>query len=153
MHYRTIDSPIGKIVIEADEVAITGIHFKIIKPEAKSQGSEYLLNQCEKELSAYFEGTLKEFTVPVRADGTPFRMKVWEELRKIPYGEVSSYKDIANAIGNPKAVRAVGGANHNNPISIIIPCHRVIGADGSLTGYGGGLDAKKYLLELEGSLS
>ena len=99
--------------------------------------------------SEYFDGKRKIFDLPLKPEGTEFQLKDWNALREIPYGETRSYKDIAIAIGNPKACRAVGTANHNNPISIIIPCHRVIGSDGSLTGYGGGLDKKTYLLELE----
>ena len=101
------------------------------------------------ELEQYFAGSLRDFTVPIKLHGTPFQLAVWQELLKIPYGETRSYKDIALAIGKPKATRAVGGANHNNPISIIVPCHRVIASDGSLGGYGGGLDIKQWLLELE----
>lgn len=125
--------------------AYSGDHNK----HASCQEDYPVLDQCEQELSAYFAGELQRFTTPIQAKGTPFREKVWEALCQINYGETASYKDIAIKIGNPKSVRAVGGANHNNPISIIIPCHRVIGADGSLTGYGGGLEAKKWLLELE----
>lgn len=106
------------------------------------------------QLSEYFAGERREFDTPVTfIGGTPFQRKVWQELLKIPYGEVRTYKDIAREIGMPKAVRAVGGANNKNPISIIVPCHRVIGSNGALVGYGGGLDKKEYLLKLEGYLS
>lgn len=108
-----------------------------------------LLDVCAAQLREYFDGKRKIFDLPLKPEGTEFQLKDWNALREIPYGETRSYKDIAFAIGNPKACRAVGTANHNNPISIIIPCHRVIGSDGSLTGYGGGLDKKTYLLELE----
>jgi len=104
---------------------------------------------CVQELDAYFAGQLREFTVPIKAEGTEFRVQVWQALLDIPYGQTMSYKQLAENIGNPKAVRAVGGANHHNPISIIIPCHRVIGAGGGLTGYGGGLENKEVLLALE----
>lgn len=110
-----------------------------------------LLLEGRRQLAAYFAGERKEFDLPLRATGTPFREKVWAALREIPYGETISYGQLAAHIGQPKAVRAVGGANHHNPISILIPCHRVIGADGSLTGYGGGVALKKKLLELERS--
>jgi len=145
---RVIDSPVGIITLLASEEAITGLYFGDTKNEIPL-GDSPVLDLCEKELAAYFKGELQHFTVPVIAEGTDFRKKVWEILRRIPYGETASYKDIALSLGSPKSVRAVGGANHNNPISIIVPCHRVIGASGSLTGYGGGLEAKQWLLELE----
>jgi len=113
-------------------------------------GNKSLVNQrAEHELKAYFSGELKEFTVPVDVRGTEFQRAVWRELCNIPYGKTASYKDIAEAVGRPKAFRAVGGANHNNPVAIIVPCHRVVGHDGSLTGFGGGLDIKAFLLEHE----
>ena len=102
-----------------------------------------------RELDEYFQGRRKTFDIPCRTQGTAFQEKVWAALREIPYGETRSYRDIAEAIGHPKAYRAVGMANNANPLFIIIPCHRVIGADGSLTGYGGGLPMKKALLMLE----
>jgi methylated-DNA-[protein]-cysteine S-methyltransferase len=103
------------------------------------------------QLRAYFDGELRRFDVAPAPVGTPFQLKVWEALRTIPYGELISYKALAEAIGNPKAVRAVGAANGRNPIPIIVPCHRCIGSDGSLVGFGGGLETKKRLIELEGS--
>lgn len=101
------------------------------------------------ELDEYFAGIRKKFNVPVNAVGTPFQKKVWDALLKIPYGETRNYKQIASDIGNEKAARAVGMACNRNPIAIIIPCHRVVGSDGTLTGYAGGIDVKRYLLELE----
>jgi methylated-DNA-[protein]-cysteine S-methyltransferase len=103
------------------------------------------------QLRAYFKGELKQFDLALAPVGTPFQLKVWEALRTIPYGELVSYKTIAEAIGNPKAVRAVGAANGRNPIPVVVPCHRCIGSDGSLTGFGGGLDTKKRLIDLERS--
>ena len=152
-----IDSPIGPISLLSENDTLVGLYFGKVYDEW-GQGTSPLrgvgqsptvLTLCEKELAEYFAGELKDFTVPVRARGTPFREKVWAELRKIPYGKTVSYKDVAVGIGNEKAVRAVGGANHHNPVSIIIPCHRVLGADGSLTGYGGGMEVKQWLLDLE----
>ena len=102
-----------------------------------------------RQLDEYFAGNRKIFDIPLYLQGSPFQLKVWEALQAIPYGEVVTYKDIADSIGNPKAVRAVGMANHNNPIAIIVPCHRVIGVGGKLVGYAGGLDIKQYLLDLE----
>lgn len=108
-----------------------------------------IITETERELKEYFSGDRRKFSVPVRPAGTDFQKKVWNALCDIPYGETRSYRDIAEAVGSPKAYRAVGMANHNNPVMILIPCHRVIGADGSLTGYAGGLDGKAALLELE----
>ena len=105
---------------------------------------------CAKELDGYFAGKLKKFTVPVKLLGTEFRRRVWAALMDIPYGQTISYKTLAENIGQPKAARAVGSANNNNPVSIIVPCHRVVGASGALVGYGGGLGNKEWLLELEG---
>ena len=108
-----------------------------------------IIARCVRELDAYFSGALTVFTVPVKPEGTPFRKKVWAELARVPYGTTLSYGELAARIGSPKAARAVGGANHHNPVVILIPCHRVLGADGSLTGFGGGLDRKEFLLALE----
>lgn len=109
------------------------------------------MEQLLEELDRYFRGTLKEFAVALDpASGTPFQRRVWEELSRIPYGETRSYRDVAIGVGKPAAVRAVGMANHHNPIPIVVPCHRVIRADGSLGGYGSGIGIKKALLELEG---
>ena len=109
-----------------------------------------LIKRAKKQLFEYFEGKRKNFDLPLLKEGTPFQISVWSALEKIPYGETRSYKDIAIAINNPKAVRSVGMANNRNKIAIFIPCHRVIGADGKLVGYGGGLHIKRFLLELEG---
>jgi len=148
-----IESPIGLIRLESADGFITGLYFGAgddkVSEEPQNERDAAVIALCQQELAEYFSGRLKQFTVPLRAKGTDFRKQVWEELRRIPYGETASYQEIAKRIGNPKAVRAVGGANHHNPISIIVPCHRVIGADGSLTGFGGGLEAKRWLLELE----
>ena len=114
-------------------------------------GSNPFLAQLQGELADYFAGRLKAFTVPLHTPGTEFQQAVWKILRDIPYGETRSYKQQAVAVGNPQAVRAVAAANGQNRVSIVIPCHRVIGADGSLTGYGGGLDRKQWLLDHEGA--
>ena len=108
-----------------------------------------LLEEAARQLRAYFAGQRQAFSLPLGPRGTAFQLQVWQALQTIPYGEVRTYGEIARAIGKPKACRAVGMANHKNPISIIVPCHRVVGADGSLTGYGGGLAAKEFLLALE----
>lgn len=141
-----IDTPIGPLAIREEDGAICAIDFtegELCPPAAP------LLQEAARQLAAYFDGTLTEFNLPIRMEGTAFRLQCWQALCTIPYGETISYGEQAKRIGNPKAVRAVGGANHHNPISIVVPCHRVIGADGSLTGYGGGVDKKKWLLEHE----
>jgi len=143
------NSPIGPLIIEENENAITGLYFSDGNEPSAQEPPGGILLQCVKELEEYFRKERREFTVPVRLSGTEFRKKVWEELSNIPYGKTISYKALAEAIGNPAAVRAVGGANHHNPVSIIVPCHRVIGASGSLTGYGGGLWRKEWLIEHE----
>ena len=108
------------------------------------------MNQAaQTQLEEYFSGERKEFDLPIKLDGTPFQVSVWEALQRIPYGETRSYRDIAEEIGNPNSYRAVGLANNKNPISVIIPCHRVIGANGYMIGYGGGLNKKRRLLDLE----
>lgn len=145
-------SPIGILKISADEIGVTGLEISMEGNEsAPEELCSPIIQQAVSELKEYFEGSRKEFHVPVHVNGTVFQGKVWNALREIPYGETRSYQQIANAAGSPKACRAVGGANHNNPVMIIVPCHRVIGANGSLTGFGGGLSAKEYLLRLEGA--
>lgn len=140
-------SPIGIIRLEGSNKGISLLDF--IEEECQSNEIPDCLKECFNQLDEYFNGIRGEFTVKLHIEGTDFRQKVWKELLSIPYGETRSYLDIAEAIGNKKAVRAVGGANHNNKISIIIPCHRVIGANGNLTGYGGGLWRKEWLLNHE----
>lgn len=153
MTYDLMDSPIGKLLICEEDEHITKILFFHSEDDYDLKKYERkrtpLIDKCIFQLEEYFNGKRKEFDLPLKPSGTAFQLKDWAALQKIPYGKTCSYKDIAIAIGNEKACRAVGMANHNNPISIVIPCHRVIGANGSLTGYGGGLHIKKYLLELE----
>lgn len=141
-----IPSPIGPIRIDEEDGAIVAVNF--VREPLRPPDTE-LLQEAVRQLQAYFEGTRREFDLPLRQQGSAFRMKCWEALCTIPYGETISYGEQARRIGNPKAVRAVGGANHHNPICIIVPCHRVIGADGSLTGFGGGVDVKAWLLAHE----
>ncbi len=145
---RWIDSPIGVLRLKEEDGALTELLFG--RQGGKwEQGASPLLLQAEEELREYFEGKRREFTLPLSPKGTEFQRRVWNALLTIPYGETRSYEEIAVLAGSPKAFRAVGSANHNNPISILIPCHRVIGKNGSLTGYGGGMEAKRFLLELE----
>ncbi|MBL7962186.1 methylated-DNA--[protein]-cysteine S-methyltransferase, partial [bacterium] len=113
------------------------------------EGTNDVIEQAEKDLQEYFSGKRKNFTIPLDLRGSEFELQIWGQLLKIPYGQVCSYGDIAKKINNPKSVRAVGGANHNNPVAIIVPCHRVIGKNGSLVGYGGGIEKKQLLIELE----
>ncbi|WP_026882048.1 methylated-DNA--[protein]-cysteine S-methyltransferase [Clostridium akagii] len=150
MYTAYYESPIGTIKIIGSDLGIEALEFLESKQEknGKTNLNENMI-LCLKELDEYFTKHRKMFTVKLSINGTDFQRRVWDELLKIPYGEVKSYKDVANEIGNPKAVRAVGGANNKNKIPIIIPCHRVIGINGKLVGYAGGIDKKKYLLELE----
>ena len=143
------DTEIGTIRIAENGTAITEVRF-CKQPYAKQQTCKTpLLKEAFEQLNEYFTGTRREFHLPLAPQGTPFQQAVWETLCTIPYGETRSYLQIAQLIGNPKACRAVGMANHKNPIGIIIPCHRVIGKNGNLTGYAGGLDKKENLLLLE----
>lgn len=146
------DTPVGMLLLRADDVALISISFiddEVVPKGGLAESSNAVLLQAINELRAYFEGELKCFSVPVAPWGTDFQMRVWEELQKIPWGETYSYGDIAKALGDSKASRAVGMANNRNPIPIIIPCHRVVGANGKLVGYAGGLDIKRKLLSLE----
>ena len=144
------DSPIGKILIAEEDGAITLVGFLTEEPPPEaSDPPSPLLREAARQLLEYFNGDRRVFDLPLCMRGTPFQLAIWNALCGIPYGETRTYADIAAAVGNPKACRAVGMANNRNPISIIIPCHRVIGKDGSLTGYGGGLGRKEYLLSLE----
>lgn len=141
------DSPFGKLFLTSESGNIVGLSFS--KPKDFHEESDPVLMEAKLQLSEYFSKTRKKFDLPILLRGTPFRMLVWNALLEIPYGEVRTYGDIAEIIGNPKAARAVGGACHNNPIGIIVPCHRVIGAGGSLTGFGGGIELKEKLIEME----
>lgn len=144
------ESPAGALTIVTDETAVTHILFGDCSRTFERQESTALHEEAARQLEEYFAGKRREFRLPLRPQGTAFQQKVWAALVQIPYGETRSYGEIAAMAGNRKACRAVGMANHRNPVSIVIPCHRVIGADGSLTGYGGGLEIKKTLLRLEG---
>lgn len=146
MYQEVFHSPLGLIIVEANDLCVTGISFseKGIEANPNRWTTEII-----KQLKEYFAGERFYFSVPLLISGTPFAQKVYETLITIPYGETWSYKAVATKIGNPKAVRAVGNANHKNPLAIVVPCHRVIGANGKLVGYGGGLDKKAWLLEHE----
>jgi len=147
--YFVYESPFGNMVIESDGSSITGLMTeKNAKPTGKKEANT-LTDITAMQLKEYFTGKRKKFDIPLNPQGTDFQRSVWKALQEIPYGKTRSYKQIAIAIGNPKACRAVGMANNKNPIWILIPCHRVIGTDGALTGYGGGLEMKKRLLNIE----
>jgi methylated-DNA-[protein]-cysteine S-methyltransferase len=152
----TLDSPIGPLTVIAENGAICGLYMdaqrhapavsslgKPADPEAEPFAA------VAAQLAAYFAGQLTEFDLPLATEGTGFQQRVWAALRAIPYGQTVSYGELARRIGSPAAGRAVGLANGRNPIAVVVPCHRVIGADGSLTGYGGGIDRKRFLLDLE----
>jgi len=151
--HTVIDSPYGPLTLVADDGVLCGLYMtdQRHRPPQETFGEpdDVWSKEAEDQLMAYFEGELKEFTLEVRLHGTAFQRTVWEQLRRIPHGETRTYGELADALGNPKASRAVGLANGRNPIGIIVPCHRVVGADGSLTGYGGGLERKQRLLDFE----
>jgi len=152
---KTINSPVGKLKLFASDQALVGILWERDKPNRTHIKSSVektghpILVETEKQLNEYFTGERKQFAIKLDFIGTDFQKKVWEALLTIPYGETRSYGQIAEQLNNPKSVRAVGAANGKNPISIIAPCHRVIGASGSLTGFAGGLENKEFLLKLE----
>lgn len=156
MHRKVMHSPIGRLMLEEEDGALVRVAFEREIPAGIEEQTEELplqakevLEKAERQLDEYFAGERKVFNLPLAPKGTEFQKKVWAALCDIPYGETRSYGQIAAAVGNPKASRAVGMANHRNPISIIVPCHRVIGADGRLVGFGGGLWIKERLLKLE----
>ncbi|CAL9575391.1 Methylated-DNA--protein-cysteine methyltransferase [Streptomyces sp. enrichment culture] len=151
--HTVTDSPYGPLTLVADDGVLCGLYMtgQRHRPPEESFGprDDTLFGEAEEQLKAYFAGELREFTVPLRLTGTPFQRLVWEELRRIPYGETRTYGRLATALGSAAASRAVGLANGRNPVGIIVPCHRVIGANGGLTGYGGGLERKQRLLDFE----
>tara|TARA_R110002126_G_scaffold163110_7_gene311045 strand:- start:2263 stop:2730 length:468 start_codon:yes stop_codon:yes gene_type:complete len=147
MFRQTIDCPLGMVQICASEQGITKISLGVTQVQPDSQSD--LTQLAAHQLQQYFAGRLSQFTLPLAAAGTTFQQQVWQALCQLPYGQTCSYAAIANSIANPKAVRAVGAANGKNPIAIVVPCHRVIGANGTLTGYAGGLDKKAWLLTHE----
>lgn len=151
-------SPIGELVLTASDTALTGVYFPPLREQAgwlEDDGhgpAGPVLARARQQLTEYFAGVRATFDIPLDPAGTPFQRQVWDTLRTIPYGTTTSYSELAHRLGDPGATRAVGAANGKNPIPIIVPCHRVIGARGELTGFGGGLDRKRWLLEHEGAL-
>jgi methylated-DNA-[protein]-cysteine S-methyltransferase len=153
--YSYFDSPIGPLLLTSDGVQLTGLYMETGRESRPStdwvqDATAAPLAATREQLSEYFAGSRRTFELPLRLQGTAFQQRVWRELTEIPYGDTWSYGQLAARIGKPSASRAVGLANGRNPISILVPCHRVIGADGSLTGYGGGLERKQWLLAHEG---
>ena len=149
MHVAHFSSPIGKIQIVEENGFITNVSFE--EPEKDGSDSSLVLDACVLQLEAFFKGRRTAFDLPLKPKGTAFQKSVWSELQNIPFGKTISYMDMAKRLGEPKVIRAASSANGKNPITIIIPCHRVIGSDGSLTGYAGGLKRKQWLLEHESS--
>lgn len=153
IYFEYLDSPLGELLIVGDGVHVTRLylpnHKRTVQPEASWQQAVHPFEQARQELAEYFAGERQAFEVPIKAGGTPFQQRVWQQLVRIPFGVTISYAELARRVGQPNASRAVGNANGRNPISIIVPCHRVIGADGRLTGYAGGLDNKRWLLDWE----
>ncbi len=153
IEYTWMESPVGRLLIAGDESGLRRILFErgrsVVGPEPGWRDNPAAHGEAIRQLKAYFAGVLREFTLPLAPQGTPFQQRVWRELLNIPYGSTMSYGEIARRLGNGGASRAVGLANGSNPIAIVIPCHRVIGSNGSLTGYGGGLKTKDWLLALE----
>jgi methylated-DNA-[protein]-cysteine S-methyltransferase len=155
-----VDSPIGRLMLTSDGTALTGLYMNLYRNKPSKLpglGDDWIQNAtidplpaAARQLKEYFAGKRREFDLPLRMQGTEFQQRVWRELTKIPFGETRSYGQLAKRLNNPNGSRAVGLANGRNPIAIIVPCHRVIGADGSLTGFGGGLDRKEWLLTHEG---
>jgi methylated-DNA-[protein]-cysteine S-methyltransferase len=154
MYFAEMESPVGPLRLVGEEAGLRKVWFihgrKAKQPDATWKEDGAFFSDVARQLKAYFAGDLREFDVPLLIEGTDFQQRVWQTLRTIPYGQTISYLQLAEKIGNAKAVRAVGLANGANPIPIIVPCHRVIGSDGTLTGFGGGMENKRKLLELEG---
>ncbi|WP_454829746.1 methylated-DNA--[protein]-cysteine S-methyltransferase [Pseudoxanthomonas wuyuanensis] len=155
--HQHIDSPVGPLLLAADDQGMRLIEFHsprhpMAQLEQWRQGDHWLLQAARTQLQEYFAGERQDFDLPLAPQGTEFQRQVWHMLASIPYGQTISYAQLAQRVGKPTAMRAVGAANGRNPLPIMLPCHRVIGADGSLTGFGGGLPTKHYLLKLEGAL-
>lgn len=148
LSYFTYHMPLGRLTIGSNGQALTTLAFGDLILPGEKRATE-LTNRAANQLQEYFAGKRRSFDLPLAPEGTDFQKRVWKAIEEVPYGQTRSYSDIACIIGNPKACRAVGGANNKNPLPIIVPCHRIIGANGTLVGYGGGAKIKAYLLELE----
>ncbi|TDG12744.1 methylated-DNA--[protein]-cysteine S-methyltransferase [Seongchinamella unica] len=154
MNYQYLDSPVGRLRLVSDGHHLTAIEWENRQgaDPAGEERTDPALKACAQQLGEYFAGKRRHFDLPLLPAGTPFQQQVWAALAAIPYGALRSYRDVARTLDRPKAVRAVGAANGRNPLPIVVPCHRVIGSDGSLTGFAGGLAAKQVLLRLEGAI-
>ena len=154
MWFDDFATPVGRLTVAVDERGIRHIRFESerhpIRIDSEWKRDAGAVREAREQLLAYFVGDRREFDLPLHPIGSPFQLKVWNTLAEIPFGQTCSYSDVARRIGDPTATRAVGAANGRNPLPIVLPCHRVIGKDGSLTGFGGGLPIKQFLLELEG---
>jgi methylated-DNA-[protein]-cysteine S-methyltransferase len=159
LFYKEMESPVGKLKLVARSNALLAVLWererpnRIKLPKLSLDTQQPILLEAERQLREYFSGARTEFDLPLEPNGSEFQKKVWRALREIPFGQTRSYLQLAKTLGSPKAVRAVGAANGKNPLSIVVPCHRVIGADGSLTGFAGGLDVKAQLLALEAKVA
>lgn len=155
--FDELDSPVGTLLLVADAAGLRRVEFPRgrhpVRRDAKWQRASEPLARVRAQLEEYFAGKRRAFELELAPEGTPFQLRVWAALRAIPYGRTTSYGDLARTLGDPSAVRAVGAANGRNPLPIVVPCHRVIGADGSMVGFGGGLDTKRWLLAHEGASS
>lgn len=150
LHFAYWESPVGLVEIGCSPVGVVALNF--VESSRQPAATTPLLSAAQEQLAAYFAGELRLFDLPLDLRGTDFQRRVWAQLLKVPYGETASYLEIALALGDPKSIRAVGAANGRNPVSIVVPCHRIIGSDGKLIGYGGGLWRKEWLLRHEGAL-
>ncbi|MDQ4065107.1 MAG: methylated-DNA--[protein]-cysteine S-methyltransferase [Actinomycetota bacterium] len=151
-YFTTVTSPIGSLLLTTDNGALTGLRMGRSLPDPTWVRDDARFERVVRQLDEYWTGNRTDFDIDLEPIGTPFQLKVWAALRSIPYGTTISYAELARRVGNPRAMRAVGRANGANPIAVIVPCHRVIAADGTLGGFGGGLTRKQKLLRLEGSL-
>lgn len=155
MYYDYLETPIGSLLLVGTKEVLVRVAFEQdgqrVPPPDDAEHAPAELAAARRQLSEYFEGKRSAFDLPLEPRGTEFQCAVWDALATIPFGETWSYAELAERVGRPSAVRAVGAANGRNPLPVVLPCHRVIGADGSLTGFGGGLDAKRFLLDLEGA--
>jgi methylated-DNA-[protein]-cysteine S-methyltransferase len=153
--HRSIDSPLGELILVAEDATLSGVYFPghWTRPDAATFGerSERRLERVERQLAEYFAGERTSFELPTAVTGSAFQREVWALLDAIPYGQTTTYGEIARELGSPTLARKVGNAVGHNPLSVIVPCHRVVGSDGKLTGYAGGLQRKRFLLELEGA--
>lgn len=155
--YRYVDTPVGRLMLAGTERGLKRIEFEKGKgmrgPSPEWRETESGLGEAARQIADYFAGSRREFDLRLDPEGTEFQRQTWDALREIPYGATASYADVARSIGRPKAVRAVGAANARNPLPIVVPCHRVVGSDGSLTGFAAGTDVKLALLKIEGAIS